>query len=267
MKFRNIAVVSIAATISAVALGTAGAHAAGLIGSHGILNDSIRSLDVKDGTLKAGDLSNATLKALKGQKGDTGAQGEQGLRGQLGLRGEKGEQGDTGAQGDTGVQGEQGLQGEQGPRGEQGETGAQGEQGQQGEQGPRGEKGEKGDSGLLGAFYATALYNAGNTNAGAIATVACDPTSQDFTAIAGGVQVLGLDADAKNRNTPVSSSFPGRMDWSTNTPKAERLDGWIVQFGGNAGAISDRSPDKVKVWALCVPGADIDVTQTYTQVG
>ena len=26
----------------------------------------------------------------------------------------------------------------------------------------------------------------------------------------------------------VSSSFPGRMDWSTDTPKADRLDGWIV---------------------------------------
>ena len=25
---------------------------------------------------------------------------------------------------------------------------------------------------------------------------------------------------ANSRNTPVSSSFPGRMDWDTNTPKA-----------------------------------------------
>ena len=69
------------------------------------------------------------------------------------------------------------------------------------------------------------------------------------------MQVLGLDGGA---NTPVSSSFPGRMDWETNKPKADRLDGWIVQFGGNAGAVSDEAPEKVKVWALCVPGTDID---------
>ena len=52
------------------------------------------------------------------------------------------------------------------------------------------------------------------------------------------------------------------MDWSTNAPKADRLDGWIVQFGGTAGGVA---PEKVKVWALCVPGADIPVDTTYTQ--
>src|SRR3954452_13073648 len=102
--------------------------------------------------------------------------------------------------------------------------------------GTTGAKGEKGDSGLLNAFYAVAFYNAGDTNEGAIATVACsaDAAQTGFTAIAGGAQVVGLDAGANARNTPVSSSFPGRMDWSTNAPKANRLDGWIVQFGGNA---------------------------------
>jgi hypothetical protein len=126
-------------------------------------------------------------------------------------------------------------------------------------------QGKDGKDGLAGAFYATAFYDAGDTNAGAIATVACDPTSSAFTAIAGGVQVTGLDAGANSRNTPVSSSFPGRMDWNTNAPKANRLDGWIVQFGGNAGASSDKAPEKVKVWALCVPNTSIPVHQTYTQ--
>ena len=97
--------------------------------------------------------------------------------------------------------------------------------------------------------------------------MACDPTSTAFTAIAGGVQVTGLDAGANARNTPVSSSFPGRMDWNTNTPRADRLDGWIVQFGGNAGAASDKAPEKVKVWALCVPNTNIPVHQTFSQVG
>jgi len=156
--------------------------------------------------------------------------------------------------GNTGATGPQGPAGAQGPIGPQGATGA---------------KGDKGDSGLTGAFYATAFYNEGNTNAGAIATVACDadPAKTNYVAISGGVQVLGLDAGANNRNTPVSSSFAGRMNWDTNTPKPGRLDGWIVQFGGNAGATSDKAPEKIKVWALCVPGASIPVNQTYQQVG
>jgi hypothetical protein len=59
------------------------------------------------------------------------------------------------------------------------------------------------------------------------------------------------------------------MDWNTNAPKQGRLDGWIVQFGGNAGATSDKDPQKIKVWALCVPGAaaSIPVNQTFQQVG
>jgi hypothetical protein len=134
-------------------------------------------------------------------------------------------------------------------------------------QGKDGKDGKDDKDGMAGAFYATAFYNAGDTNAGAIATVACDATSSNYTAIAGGAQVTGLDADANSRNTPVSSSFPGRMDWSTNTPKVNRLDGWIVQFGGNAGATSDKAPEKVKVWALCVPNTSIPVHQTYAQVG
>jgi len=129
----------------------------------------------------------------------------------------------------------------------------------------QGKHGKDGKDGLSDAYYAVAFYNAGDTNAGAIATVACKSTTD--TALAGGVQVLGLDADANSRNTPVSSSFPGRMDWSTNTPKADRTDGWIVQFGGNAGATSDKAPEKVKVWALCVPGVHVPVVETYTQAG
>jgi hypothetical protein len=138
-----------------------------------------------------------------------------------------------------------------------------GARGPRGMQGPRGPQGPKGESGLKGAYYSVAFYDVGDTNAGAIATVACK--AETDVAISGGVQVLGLDDAANSRNTPVSSSFPGRMDWSTNKPRADRLDGWIVQFGGNAGASSDKSPEKTKIWALCVPGTDIPVEQTYTQ--
>ena len=151
-----------------------------------------------------------------------------------------------------------------GQQGWKGDNGAAGPQGHAGAQGP---KGDKGDSGLTGAFYATAFYNAGDTNAGAIASVACDAEKTDYVAISGGVQVLGLGEGANSRNTPVSSSFPGRMDWAAGAPKPDRLDGWIVQFGGNAGATSDKDPEKIKVWALCVPGASIPVNQTFQQVG
>jgi hypothetical protein len=150
------------------------------------------------------------------------------------------------------------LNGKNGLNGHDGANGANGKDGAQGLVGPQGIKGDKGDSYLAGAYYSIAYYNAGDTNAGAIATVACKNTTD--TAISGGVSV-----DDYLKNTPVSQSFPGRMDWSTNTPKPNRLDGWVIQFGGNAGATSDKSPEKVKVWALCVPGLSIPVEQTYTQ--
>jgi hypothetical protein len=200
MQFRTVAVVSAAAVISAIALGTGGAQAAA--------NQIWDSSNIKNGSLLSVDFSPEAKTALKGDRGATGPQGAPGTPGS---------------------------------------------------------PGHAGDDGLLGAFYATSVYNAGDTNAGAIVTVACNMDSQEFTAIAGGVQVLGLDAGADSRNTPVSSSFPGRMDWNTNTPKVGRLDGWIVQFGGNAGATSDKAPEKVKVWALCVPNTDIPVNQTFLQ--
>lgn len=129
--------------------------------------------------------------------------------------------------------------------------------------GAKGDTGPAGTDGLLDAYYATAYYNAGDTNPGAIATVACKNTTD--VALSGGVQVLGLDAGANSRNTPVSSSFPGRMDWSTNTPRPGRLDGWIVQFGGNAGPTSDKAPEKTVVFALCAPGASVPVVETFRQ--
>jgi hypothetical protein len=181
----------VVATSAALFAGGAGAQASGLIGSAQIKDNSVRSRDIHDGTIKPRDLS-AALRA--------------------------------------------------------------------GTQGP---KGDKGVSGLTGAYYSVAYYDVGDTNAGAVATVACKATTD--VAISGGVQVTGLNTDPISHNTPVSSSFPGRMDWSTNTPKPGRLDGWIVQFGGNAGSVSDASPQKTKVWALCVPGAPISVEQTYTQ--
>lgn len=144
-----------------------------------------------------------------------------------------------------------------------GNNGTNGTNGAIGPQGPAGAKGEPGASGLKGARYAVAYYDVGDTNPGAIATVACDAndaTSQEYVAISGGVQTLGLKDNGITRNTPVSNSFPGRMDWSTNTPKSNRLDGWIVQFGGGV------DPKHTKIWALCVKKtADVPIVQTFTQ--
>jgi hypothetical protein len=138
-----------------------------------------------------------------------------------------------------------------------GNKGAKGESGPQGQQGPKGDKGDTGaagDSYLHGAYYSVAYYDKGDTNGGAIATVACK--AQSDTAISGGVS-----ADDYMKTVPVGQSFPGRMNWDTNTPKPDRLDGWIVQFASQNGS----APEKVKVWALCVPGLHVPVNQTYTQ--
>ncbi len=198
MRTRNILITSSAAVIAAIAIGAGGASAAGvnLFGSEQIRDDSVRSIDVKDGTLQAEDLRPGAFKSLKGQPGTPGTPGK------------------------------------------------------------------TGPAGTAGAYWATAFYDLGDTNEGAIATVACKNATD--SAISGGVQVLGLDADANSRNTPVSSSFPGRMDWATNAPKVNRIDGWIVQFGGNAGATADKAPEKVKVWALCLP-TEVKTVQTYQQ--
>ena len=176
------------------------------------------SKQIRHGAISLSDLSHHARMALHGKHGVTGPVGPAGHVGPQGLKG------DTGA------------------------TGAQGPKGDQGLAGP------KGDSYLDGAYYSVAYYDKGDTNGGAIATVACK--AQTDTAISGGVST-----DDYLKTVPVGQSFPGRMDWSTNTPKPNRLDGWIVQFASQSGS----APEKVKVWALCVPGLNVPVNQTYTQ--
>ena len=87
-----------------------------------------------------------------------------------------------------------------------------------------------------------------------IATVACDDdpaVSQTKVAIGGGVQFLNLGRNAGTLqnayvgDTHITDSFPGRMDWNTNTPKANRLDGWIVRLN------TTPSVD-MRVWVTCV---------------
>lgn len=157
--------------------------------------------------------------------------------------------------------------------GTRGPIGPQGPKGDTGQQGPKGDKGDKGDSGFAGAFYSVEKYT-GPVGVGAIATAACDPNdathSQKFVAISGGVQDTdsGTDMTSSSTQLAVAASFPGRMDYSTFTPLANRLDGWIVQFAHAQGATQDNN---LAVWALCVPasdfGASVPVVVNSTTTG
>jgi Collagen triple helix repeat (20 copies) len=149
-----------------------------------------------------------------------------------------------------------------GTKGPKGDTGAVGPTGATGLPGPVGRTGAAGPSGLAGAYYSLAKYDVGDTNGGAIATVKCSAPTD--VAISGGVQELGAAGAPDNNqanNVPVASSFPGHMDWSTNTPVAGSTDGWIIQFGTQTAA----APKYVDIYALCVPGATIPVNTTYAQ--
>ena len=148
------------------------------------------------------------------------------------------------------IPGATGLTGPIGP------AGPQGEQGVRGFPGPKGATGATGASGFNGAFYSVQNYPNG-AGSGAVATVACDATnatdSQNYVAISGGIQSTDGTADmSKLPNVlPISASFPGRMDWTTNTPLANRMDGWVVQAAPGSG-----QDGSFKVWAMCVPTSD-----------
>ena len=84
--------------------------------------------------------------------------------------------------------------------------------------------------------------------------MACDDdaaVSQTMVAIGGGVQFLDVGRSAGTLQNPyvgethITDSFPGRMDWATNKPKANRLDGWIVRLN------TTPSVD-MRVWVTCV---------------
>jgi hypothetical protein len=200
--------------VVAVVLGLTGSAAAGSL---------ITSGKIKDGTIQGRDIKRGTISS------DRLSSSVRTALAQVGTPGLKGDKGDTGATGPT-------LQASPPQRGE------------------KGDKGDAGDSYLADAYYSVAYYDSGDTNGGAIASVACK--AQTDTAISGGVSV-----DDHTKNVPVGQSFPGRMDWSTNKPKPGRLDGWIIQFASQTGA----APEKVKVWALCVPRLNVPTETTFTQ--
>ena len=105
--------------------------------------------------------------------------------------------------------------------------------------------------------YVKGVRDYPGAGSGGIATVACDDdpaVSQTKVAIGGGVQFLdigrskGTLGNAYVGETHITDSFPGRMDWDTNTPKADRLDGWIVR-------LNDTPSVDMRVWVTCVDAA------------
>jgi Collagen triple helix repeat (20 copies) len=159
------------------------------------------SSQIKNGVVSTADLSAAAHKALQGQRGDTGAAGPQGSKG------------DTGA---VGAVGAQGPQGRAGVSGYEVRTWRYSKDDANSDMGP-------GYSGVGG---------------GAIATVACSPGK---VAIAGGYRFTsdhgeGFNSSAVSDGSGVVASFPGRMDWNTNTVKPNDNSGWIVQVNDKVNA-------------------------------
>jgi hypothetical protein len=159
------------------------------------------SSQIKNGTVKLRDLSPRARHALHG---------------------------DNGAKGDIGPAGPQGLKGA---------TGASGAQG------------PKGSDGISGYEVHTWRYSKDDANSdmgpgyggvggGAIATAACSPGK---VALSGGYWFTsehdsGFNSPALHDGSGVIASFPGRMDWSTNTVKPNNNSGWIVQVNDKVNA-------------------------------
>ena len=135
-----------------------------------------------------------------------------------------------------------GAKGDAGTPGAKGETGATGSTGATGAQGPQGKDGKDGKDGASGYEVRTWRYSKVDAESdsgpgyvgvggGAIATVAC---STGKVALGGGYRFTsegdnGFNSQALSDGSGVIASFPGRMDWNTNTVKPNNNTGWIVQ--------------------------------------
>jgi hypothetical protein len=135
------------------------------------------------------------------------------------------------------------LHGTPGAKGDLGPAGPQGPKGNAGPQGP------KGSDGVSGYEVRTWRYSKDDANSdagpgyvgvgsGAIATVAC---SDGKVALGGGYWFTsehdnGFNSQAISDGSGVVASFPGRMNWSTNTVKPNDNSGWIVQVNNKVNA-------------------------------
>jgi Collagen triple helix repeat (20 copies) len=187
-------VIAVLGAVALTLLITTGAFAArNMLTGSDIKNGSLTGLDVKNGSLHAADLSTSARALLQAHKG---------------------------------VDGQPGPKGDTGPAGPQGPAGASGATGAQGPQGPPGMSGYEVHTWRYSRDDANSDMGPGyiGVGGGAIATVACSPGK---VAIGGGYRFTS--AEALSNGSGVVASFPGRMDWSTNTVKPNDNSGWIVQ--------------------------------------
>lgn len=210
---KGITLIAVLVGVLAVTSGAFAAH-------HYVITSSSQ---IKNGVVSVSDLSHGARKALQGRKGSNGVAGPQG---RVGAQGPKGDTGATGAQG---------------PKGDQGAAGARGLQG---------------SAGVSGYEVRTWRYSKDDANSdsgpgypgvggGAIATVAC---SLGKVAIGGGYRFTdnGFNSPAVSDGSGVVASFPGRMDWNTNTVKPNDNSGWIVQVNNKV----DRAD--MTLYVICV---------------
>jgi hypothetical protein len=133
-----------------------------------------------------------------------------------------------------------------GSKGAQGISGPGGPQGPKGDAGPQGPKGADGVSGYVVRTWRYSKDDANSdagpgyvgVGSGAIATVACSPGK---VALGGGYWFTsqhdnGFNAPAISDGSGVVASFPGRMNWDTNTVKPNDHSGWIVQVNNKVNA-------------------------------
>ena len=194
-------VIAVLGAVALTLLITTGAFAA---------NKMLTGANIKNGSIGVVDLSKSAKAALKGQPGEKGATGD------------KGETGAAGLQGPAGAAGANGAAGAQGPKGQDGVGGYE----------VRTWRYSKDDANSdMGPGYV-------GVGSGAIATVACSPGK---VAIGGGYRFTsagdhGFNSQAISDGSGVVASFPGRMDWNTNTVKPNDNSGWIVQVNSKVNA-------------------------------
>src|SRR4051794_23090875 len=95
----------------------------------------ITSKEIKNGTIKLGDISSSARKSLAGSRGANGSAGATGARGLTGLAGPAGAAGTAGAAGAAGPPAAGGPPGRAGPAGAAGRAGAAGAAGAAGKDG------------------------------------------------------------------------------------------------------------------------------------
>jgi hypothetical protein len=194
-------VIAVLGAVALTLLITTGAFAA---------NKMLTGANIKNGSIGVVDLSKSAKAALKGQSGEKGATGE------------KGETGAAGPQGAAGATGATGATGAQGPKGQDGASGYE----------VRTWRYSSDDANTdSGPGY-------GGVGSGGIATVACSPGK---VAVGGGYRFKsqgdnGFNPQAISDGSGVVASFPGRMDWNTNTVKPNDNSGWIVQVNNKVNA-------------------------------